>query len=157
MKKNFLVTISIFLLLPGGIRAEEFSLYGVKMGMLKEEIDTSWTLGEEGAYQIPDSLILNVGPEFDHRNRLYRLSFTVPIPLLDQYPSSYVATAFQRAVQELYGTADQIVSIRTGRGTADITITSKTLQDSYNDHIRTQILMQLPLIMNPPAPPQQTQ
>ena len=149
MKKMALLAVAFLVLLPGLVKADEFSLYGVKMGMPKEEIDTLWSVSGVDGYQILDSVILKLVPEFDHRNRLYRLNFTVPIPLLDQYPAPYVMTAFQKAIQELYGTTEQVVSIRTGRGAADITLTSKPLLESYNEHIRSQMLMQLPTLLKP--------
>ena len=149
MKKITLIAASLLLLLPGIVRGDEFSLYGVKMGMPKEEVNALWTFSEADGYQIPDSVLLNVIPEFDHRNRLYRLNFTIPIPLLDQYPGPYVTTAFQKAFQELYSTADQVVSIRTGRGTADITLTQKPLLESYNEHVKAQMLIQLPILLRP--------
>jgi hypothetical protein len=117
--------------------------------MPKEEVNALWTFSEADGYQIPESVLLNVIPEFDHRNRLYRLNFTIPIPLLDQYPGPYVTTAFQKAFQELYSTADQVVSIRTGRGTADITLTQKPLLESYNEHVKAQMLIQLPILLRP--------
>ncbi len=149
MKKITLIAASLLVLLPGIVRGDEFSLYGVKMGMPKEEVNALWTFSEADGYQIPDSVLLNVIPEFDHRNRLYRLNFTIPIPLLDQYPGPYVTTAFQKAFQELYSTADQVVSIRTGRGTADITLTQKPLLESYNEHVKAQMLIQLPILLRP--------
>ena len=149
MKKIILIAATFLVLLPGIVKGDEFSLYGVKMGMPKEEVSALWTYSEIDGYQIPDSVLRNVTTEFDHRNRLYRLNFTIPIPLLDQYPSPYVTTAFQKAFQELYSTADQVVSIRTGRGTADITLTNKTLLESYNEHVRAQMLIQLPILLRP--------
>jgi hypothetical protein len=149
MKKITLIAASFLVLLPGIVKADEFSLYGVKMGMPKEEVNALWTFSEADGYQIPESVLLNVIPEFDHRNRLYRLNFTIPIPLLDQYPGPYVTTAFQKAFQELYSTADQVVSIRTGRGTADITLTQKPLLESYNEHVKAQMLIQLPILLRP--------
>jgi hypothetical protein len=149
MKKITLIAASFLVLLPGIVKADEFSLYGVKMGMPKEEVNALWTFSEADGYQIPESVLLNVIPEFDHRNRLYRLNFTIPIPLLDQYPGPYVTTAFQKAFQELYSTADQVASIRTGRGTADITLTQKPLLESDNEHVKAQMLIQLPILLRP--------
>jgi hypothetical protein len=149
MKKMALLAVAFMILLPGLAVAEEFSLFGVKMGMERTEVETHWNRLDNDQYLLEDSILLNLLPEFDHRDRLYRLNFTVPIPLLDQYPAPYVMTAFQKAVQELYGTDDQVVSIRTGRGAADITLTSKPLLESYNEHIRSQMLMQLPTILKP--------
>ena len=149
MKKMAFLTSVLLILVSGVAKADEFSLYGVKMGMTKTEVETHWTLSEVDGYQIPNSVVLNLTPEFDHRDRLYRLSFTVPIPLLDQYPGPYVTTAFQKAVQERYGTPDQVVSIRSGRGAADITVTGKSLLESYNNHITVQMLMQLNLLLKP--------
>jgi len=149
MKKLIILAVAFLVLLPGFVKADEFSLYGVKMGMTKEKIDTLWAVSGVDEYQIPDSVLLKIVPEFDHRNRLYRLSFTAPIPLLDQYPAPYVMTIFQKAIQELYGTADHVISIRTGRGAADITLTSKSLLESYNEHIRSQMLILLPTLLKP--------
>lgn len=149
MKKLILFAAAIMFLMPNLAKADEFGLYGVKMGMPKEEVDTHWTYSKIEGYQIPDSVVLKLSPEFDHRNRLYRLSFSVPIPLMDQYPGANATTAFQRAVQDLYGTVDQAVSIRTGRGAADITVTSKPLLESYNKHIETQMRMNLQQLLKP--------
>jgi len=147
MKRSFFLLIFAVSLVSTPALADDFSLFGVSMGMPRAEVETHWQKSGNGDYQIPDSLIFNILPEFDHRDRLYRISFSMPIPLLDQYPGAYVTTAFQKVVQEQFGKGDQSLSIRTGRGTADITLTDKPLLDSFNEHIQAQMLMQLPTIL----------
>jgi hypothetical protein len=149
MKKILLITISVLLLLPGMIRAEDFSIYGVSMGMTRADVDARWEKLENDKYHIKDSILMNVLPEFDHEDKLYRLSFSIPIPLLDQHPGTYVTTAFQDLVQERWAGDDQIVNLRTGRGKADIMITSRHLQTEYTNHIRTQIQLQLGILLKP--------
>jgi hypothetical protein len=135
--------------MPPDASGEGFSLFGVKMGMPQEEVDTVWQRLETGDYYIDGSVLINLVPEFDHRNRLYRLSFSAPIPLLDQHPGTYVTTAFQESVQELWASDDLAVSLRTGRGGADITLTSKSLQKGYANHVRAQMMIRLTDILRP--------
>lgn len=136
---------------PSLTMAEDFSLFGVTMGMEKSALENIWVKGEENSYQVPGSVLLKVIPEFDHRDRMYRLTFSTPIPLLDQYPGQYATTAFQQVVQERWGKGELVVSIRTGRGIADITLTSKPLQEEYNQHIKAQMEFQLRTILQAPS------
>ncbi|MDF1535195.1 MAG: hypothetical protein P1S46_01675 [bacterium] len=129
--------------------AEGFSLFGVKMGMVQEAVNAAWQQLETGDYYIEGSALINLVPEFDHRNRLYRLSFSTPIPLLDQHPGTYVTTAFQESIQELWASDDLAVSLRTGRGSADISLTSKSLQKEYADHVRAQMKARITDIFRP--------
>jgi hypothetical protein len=145
------LAIAASLTVPTQAWAEKFSLFGVTMGMEKAALENIWIKGEENNYQVPGSVLFKVIPEFDHRNQMYRLSFSTPIPLLDQYPGPYAATAFQQAVQEKWGSGEIIISIRTGRGIADITLTSKPLQDEYNKHIKAQMEFQLQSILRGPS------
>ncbi|MDF1525473.1 MAG: hypothetical protein RRA15_09235 [bacterium] len=149
MKKMALLAVAFLVLLPGLVKADEFSLYGVKMGMARAEVETHWQKLDEDKYHIEDSILMNVMPEFDHMDRLYQLSFSIPIPLLDQHPGPYVTTTFQDLIQERWASDDQIVSLRTGRGNAGIMITSKHLQVEYTGHIRTQMELQLGILLKP--------
>jgi hypothetical protein len=145
------LALAASLAVPTQALSQSFSLFGVTMGMEKAALENIWIKGEENSYQIPGSVLFKVIPEFDHRNQMYRLSFSTPIPLLDQYPGPYAATAFQQAVQEKWGSGEIVVSIRTGRGIADITLTSKPLLDGYNKHIKAQMEFQLQSILQAPS------
>ena len=151
MKKQLEILILLVLFIPMTAGADEFSLFGVKMGMQKKEVDKIWPATSDGQYQIPGSTLYNVLPEYDHRNRLYSLSFSVPIPLLDQYPGPYATTAFQQVVQERWGASGYTVNLRTGRGVGDITVTSKLLKEEYDEHIKSQMEFQLQTILDPQA------
>ena len=149
MKKSLLIIICSLFLTTGIARAEEFSLYGVTMGMTREEINAHWQKLENGKYIIDGSVLMNITPEFDHRNRLYKLSFTIPIPLLDEHPVPYVTTSFQDLIQDRWASDDLITNIRTGRGVAGIMLTSKPLQTEYEEHIHKQMLLQLGVLLKP--------
>ena len=149
MKKITLLTAALMILLAGVAIADEFSLYGVKMGMAKTEIETHWNKLEENQYMIEGSILLNILPEFDHRDRLYKLRFSVPIPLLDQYPGTYATSAFQELAQKRWDDPDLIVSLRTGRGVADVSLTSRSLEKELADHVRAQMQIHLSTLLKP--------
>ncbi len=143
------LAIAASLTVPTQAWAEKFSLFGVTMGMTRGEVDNAWQKLETGEYYIDGSSLINLVPEFDHRDRLYRLSFSTPIPLLDQHPGAYVTTAFQESVQERWASDNLAVSLRTGRGSADVTLTSKPLQAEYSDHVRAQMKIRLIDLLKP--------
>jgi hypothetical protein len=149
MKKIFLIAISVLLLLPGMIRAEDFSLYGVSMGMTREDVDSRWQKLEEGKYFIENSILLNINLEFDHEDKLFKLIFSLPVPLLDKYPASFVNTSFQDLVQKRWAAPTTAISVRVGRGVADITVLDKTRQDKFMKHISDQMKLQLSVLLKP--------
>jgi hypothetical protein len=149
MKRVFLLTACFLILLPGAAMAQDFSLYGVSMGMPRAEISKLWKELENNQYYIEDSIFLNIIPEFDHNDQLYGLSFSVPIPLLDEHPGPFVTSAFQELIQEMWTSEDLVVSLRTGRGTTDVKVTNKRLQEKYKQHIRVQMQVQMGLIFKP--------
>ena len=123
---------------PSQAAAAEFSLFGGKMGMPRAELDKVWNRQDSGEYLIPGSNVFNVKTEFDHRDRLYILSFSVPIG--DQYPSGLMATAFQQLVQEMWGNDPNVsLGTRASRGVVDVTVSSKRLQEDYIEHIKAQL------------------
>ena len=91
MKTALKFLLAFAILLPTVSMAADFSLFGVKMGMPKEEISKTWTKLESGEYIIENSALFNIQTEFDHRERLYKLSFSAPVG--DQYPGHLVSTA----------------------------------------------------------------
>lgn len=149
MKRVFLAVTTICLLLYGTASAEDFSLYGVSMGMSRSEVETHWSRLEGDKYGIEGSLILDLLPMFDHRDRLYKVSFSVPVPLVDQYPGNYVTTAFQDTVQQRWSHPDLVLNLRTGRGIVDITLTSKPLEQEFMEHIRAQMQVHLSTLLKP--------
>ena len=149
MKKIVLLAVTFLVLLPGLVKADGFSLYGVKMGMMETEVETHWKKLEANQYMVEGSMLLNILPVFDHRGRLYKVSFSMPVPLLDQYPSSYATSAFQELVQKRWDDPDLVVSLRTGRGTADLSLTSKSLDQEFSDHVRTQMQVHLSTLLKP--------
>lgn len=149
MKKILLSLVSSVLLISGNASASEFSLFGVAMGMKRAEVDTHWQPLQDGKYMIEGSLLLKIEPQFDHQDRLYRLNFSIPIPLLEQHPVPYVTTSFQDLIQERWAGEDTIINIRTGRGIGDVMLTSKSLQAEYTEHIRSQMLLQLGILLKP--------
>jgi len=138
MKTALRFLLVFMILLPTASVAADFSLFGVKMGMTKEEINNTWTKLESGEYVIENSALFNIQPEFDHRNRLYKVIFSAPVG--DQYPGHLVTTALQKLVQDLWA-SDRTLSVgtRSGRGMVEITITSKKLLDDYVTHIKAQL------------------
>ena len=149
MKKIVLLTAAILILVSGMASAEEFSLYGVKMGMTETELETHWNKLDDNQYIIEGSTLLNILPEFDHRQRLYKLRFSTPIPLLDQYPGAYATSAFQELAQKRWEDPDLIVSLRTGRGIADISLTSRSLDQEFAEHVKVQMQVHLSTLLKP--------
>lgn len=138
MKTALRYLFVIIILFPSISVAADFSLFGVKMGMPKEEVSKTWTKLESGEYIIENSALFNIQTEFDHRERLYKLSFSAPVG--DQYPGHLVSTALQKLVQDLWaGDRTLSVSTRSGRGMVEINITSKALLDEYVTHIKAQL------------------
>ena len=138
MKTALRCLLTLLILMPAVSMGADFSLFGVKMGMSKEEVSKVWTILESGEYVIENSALFNIQPEFDHRDRLYKLTFSAPLG--DQYPGHLVSTALQKLVQELWS-VDRSLSVgtRSGRGMVEITITSKSLLDEYVTHIKAQL------------------
>ncbi|UCF30327.1 MAG: hypothetical protein JSV26_09710 [bacterium] len=137
MRSVILSTALVILLAPAPSPAQEFSLFGVKMGMTREEIGQIWRLTEAGEYTIEGSAIFNIQPEFDHRDRLYKLSFSSPIG--EEYPGHLLQSALQRLVKELWGSDPAVsVSTRSSRGIMETTVTSQALTEEYITHIKLQ-------------------
>jgi hypothetical protein len=90
-----LLGMLLIVMVPGTSWSEEFKLFGVKFGMTRQEFDQTWIKLESGKYSIQEAVLFDIVPDFDHQDRLYKLSFSVPIPLQDQYPQHFVASAFQ--------------------------------------------------------------
>jgi hypothetical protein len=150
MKKILLLTVSvIFLLPPGKVGAEEFSLYGVRMGMTRTEVEQLWVKLDDGKYYVEDSILLNIKLDFDHEEKLYKLSFSLPVPLLDKYPASFVNTSFQELVQEKWANPSRALTVRVGRGNADITVLDKDRQSAFMNYINELMRLQLSTILKP--------
>ena len=141
--------ISILFLFSGIAQAAQFSLYGVTLGMTRTEVDEKWKRLDENKYYVEESILLNINPVFDHEERLYQLGFSIPVPLLDQYPAPFVNTSLQELVQEMWAGPTTAVSVRIGRGTADITILDKTRQGNFITHINEQMSLQLSILLKP--------
>lgn len=138
MKIALKLLLVLTVLLPTASAAADFSLFGVKMGMSREEVDGAWTKLESGEYVIANSALFNIQPEFDHRDRLYKLAFSAPLG--EQYPGHLVSTALQKLVQDLWSSDNSLsVGTRSGRGMVEITVTSKKLLDDYIAHIKAQL------------------
>ena len=135
MKKAGLAILVLALCFPVASIGGEFSLFGVQFGMTREEINKLWKVLDSGEYYIKDSALLNVKAEFDYRERLYELTFSVPLP--DKYPSSLVSTAYQSLVSKMWQQPEVVVNVRIGKGAAETTVTNKKLQKEYTEHIQT--------------------
>ncbi len=138
--KKFIVALFLGLIIlhPTAATCEQFSLFGVKMAMTREEVDAIWSKLPSGEYNIEGSVLFNIKVEFDFRDRLNKLSFSVPIT--GEHPSNLVATAYQRLMGELWGDDPTIsLSVRSGKGVLETTVSSKTLQDEYIEHIMLQL------------------
>lgn len=138
MKKILLLILSIIFLLPGTTKAQEFSLYGGKLGMTKGELDQVWIPLDSGEYAIKEAPIIGILPEFDLSGRLYKLSFSVPLP--EEYPSQYASTALQKIIQDLWGKIPAVsLSTRTGRGDVTVTVVSKSLEEELIQSITVKL------------------
>jgi hypothetical protein len=97
-----------------------------------------WTELESGQYHIKDSVLFNVTCEFDHADRLYQVSFSVPVD--EARPFGLAATAFQNVVQRLWGTnPDYSLNTRGGKGALEATITSRRLLEEYTKLLETEL------------------
>ena len=139
MKLRIIIVFSLLTLFYcGTAQAANFSLYGVKMGMSKSEVDKLWTPLESGEYVVKDAPLFGLVPTFDFQYRLFKLSFMAPIE--KKYPSNLVTSAFQKVVQQMWGDDPTVsLSTRTGRGSIEVTVISKTLQEDLVNHIMVQI------------------
>jgi len=139
MKRNVIALLPfLILVLCGNAAGAEFSLYGAKMGMTKTELDKIWIPLESGEYAIKDASVFGIIPEFDPNERLFKLSFSAPIP--KEYPSQYATTALQKIIQELWGRDPGIsLSVRSGRGAVEVTVVSKSLEEELIRHIMVKL------------------
>jgi hypothetical protein len=150
LKNRRYLIVLLLLAVPHTAFSDGFSLFGVKMGMNRAEVDKLWTRMETGEYLIKDSILYNVQPLFDYRDRVYSLSFSMPIPFLDQYPSNYVKSAMQNEIIKLWKTDQSImVGVRSGSSAVDVTITDKSLIEEFNNHINVQVQVQLSNVLKP--------
>ncbi|RMG96415.1 MAG: hypothetical protein D6708_02415 [Candidatus Dadabacteria bacterium] len=137
MRVRFLAVVAIAMVVWGAAApAAPFSLYGVRMGMTRDEVGKLWAPLESGQYYIKDSVLFEVVPSFDHEDRLYQVSFSVP--LVGEYPEHLTATAFQNLVTRLWGDDRAVsLSVRVGRGTGQVTVTHKARLEAFTRHIET--------------------
>jgi hypothetical protein len=150
--KKIVISSSLIIALvlsPALSEAADFSLFGAKIGMPRAELDQIWQKLGSGDYAIDGSVLINVKPEFDHRDRMYKLTFTFPLSLQQEYPPHMVAAAFQEKIVALWGSATTTVTVRTGRGTAEVAILDKTLQNELTEHINAQVEFKLTEILQP--------
>jgi hypothetical protein len=138
VKKVLAGLIIAFSIYPTAGLCGEFSLFGVKMAMPREEVDKAWGKLPSGEYHIEDSVLFNIQTEFDFRDRLSKLSFSVPIT--DEYPSNLITTAYQRLIQDLWGDDSTIsLNVRGSRGVLEVTVTSRELMEEYIEHIKIRL------------------
>lgn len=150
MKRTALFTaLFLFAIFITVARAADFSLQGARLGMPRAELDRVWQKLDNGGYAIDGSILMNLKPEFDHRDRLYRLTFAFPLPLQDQYPPAMVATAFQEQLTGMWQQDNITVTVRTGRGTAEVVVTDKALLQELTEHVKAQVQFQLGQILKP--------
>ena len=151
MKRAILLLTCVFLfsLSTAIAGTNEFSLFGARIGMSRVELDQIWHKQANDEYVIDNSILYKIRPEFDHRDRLYKLNFSFPLPLRDQYPAHMVSTAFQEKLSRLWDSESLAVTVRTGRGSAEVTVTDKALQKEFTDHINAQVEFQLTAILKP--------
>jgi len=135
MKKALLTIVVLAMWFPVVCIGGEFSFFGVQFGMTREEVDKAWKRLDTGEYYIKDSVVLNVKADFDYRDRLFELTFSVPLP--DKYPAALVSTAYQSLVSKMWQQPELNVNVRIGRGAAETTVTNKKLQKEYAEHIQT--------------------
>lgn len=122
--------VALLVAIPGAVCAQEFSLFGVKFGATKAEVGKIWTELEAGKYHIKEAALFDVSCEFDHGERLYKITFSAPIG--DKRPFALAATAFQNMVQRLWGQDGKYsVNSRMGKGAVETTVTDRKMMDEY--------------------------
>jgi len=95
------LTAALFFGCPGSAEAEEFSFYGARFGMTREEVGTGWLLLGDGKYAVSSPAVTQIEPRFDHEGQLYQVSFSVILTADD--PSLLVSSAFQQLVDSKWG------------------------------------------------------
>ncbi len=113
-----------------GARAEEFSLYGVRFGMTKAEVEAKWVTIGEDTYAVTGTPVRQVAAKFDHNRQLYEVTFTMDVRLPE--PQSLVGTAFQDYVQAKWGSQrDLSVSTSVGTNAFSVTVLNTRMRDLY--------------------------
>ena len=125
--------------LPSRSGAEDFSFYGVRFGMTKEEIGEKWLALSEDFFTIPSPFIRDVVPRFDHEGKLYEVSFTIDLQMDD--PPVLVNRAFQELVESKWGKPVPEVDLQMtlSRGSSALRLTNRNLRDAYINHIKGKI------------------
>lgn len=138
MRLPSLLVLATLLCAAGPATAQEFSLYGVRLGMTRAEVKAVWQPLEGGEFHVRESALFQVKGDFDHQDRLYRVHFSMPVP--ETFPFELGATAYQNLVNERWGSnRDLQLGLRTGRGSVDATVTSKRLLDEYTQFIAREL------------------
>ena len=146
MKKRWLTSLvlscfsaAILLCAAHDAGAEEFSLYGVRFGMTREEIGAHWLPLSEGKYAVPSAAVTQVVPRFDHDGKLYQVSFSVELP--PEEPPQLVGIAFKDLVESKWGGGTPGVEtslVLSPQGTS-VTVSHRGLRKAYIAHIREKI------------------
>ncbi|MBE0618450.1 MAG: hypothetical protein IH608_11075 [Proteobacteria bacterium] len=101
-----------------------------------------WMPLENGEFHVKDSVLFGVRPEFDQLQRLYQVTFSVPLP--EKFPAGLAATAYQSLATELWGkNPDVSVTVRTGKGAAETTLVDRKLLQDYTKAVQTELSLML--------------
>lgn len=128
------------LFFPGRAGAQppdaEFSFYGARFGMTRDEVGQKWLPLSGGVYAVSSPAIRQVKPSFDHEGHLYEFTFTVDLQFPDD-PATLVSIAFQEALNEKWKkNAGLIVNLSAGRDGSQVTIVHERLRNGYVHHLR---------------------
>jgi len=115
--------------------AEEFSFYGVRFGMTKEEVGAQWLLLSDGKYAVPSSAVGQVVPRFDYEGKLYAVSFSLELPA--DGPAMLIASAFQNIVESKWGRSepDLETNLVMGPRGNSLTVVNRKMREAYISHL----------------------
>ena len=132
-----IAALILFSFIPAG--AEEFSFYGVRFGMTKEEVGAQWLLLSDGKYAVPSSSVRQVVPRFDYEGKLYEVSFAMELP--EDGPATLVSSALQSLVESKWGRSEpdlQTNLVIRPRGIS-LTVVNRKMRKAYIHHLEGKI------------------